>query len=193
MDLDSWGTSVSNSVGAGILFWLAHWLSSMSTKLLLTTFALAELLVPYAAQTVFGAATTTAKVGDVVRVGMEVMQADAGLTEFTVAVPYTPGSLQYSGLEGVGLTATNVVLSDTQGSVNIKWTGSLAVGQTAHIGYVKFLVKKADKSEFQGVGVNPTAKDSANLALSEIEVLSSEAIVQLSPRPLRVQMDLRVN
>jgi len=108
-------------------------------------------------------------------------------------VPYTPGSLQYTGIEGTGLTANNVVVSPTQGSVNVKWTGTMAPGATStHLGYVLFKVVKADKSKFQGRGVNPSAKDAGGIALSEIEVIHSEAIVQLSPRPLRLRMDLSV-
>ena len=164
----------------------------MRTVIFVTAFAAANLL-PNAGQVIFGAATTTAKVGDVVKVGVFADQAYAGLTEVSVAIPYTPGSLQYTGLEGAGLTAINVVVSDTQGSVNLRWTGTLAAGDSRHLGYVKFTVRKADKSEFQGRGVNPTAKDSGGAAVSPIEVINSEAIVQLSPRPLRLQMDLQVN
>ena len=165
----------------------------MQTRIFITAFAAASLLLPNVSQVVVGAATTTAKVGDTVKVGIYVDQADAGLTNLTIAVPYTPGSLQYAGLEGAGLTATNVVISDAQGSVNVRWTGTLAVGAAQHLGYVLFTVKKADKSEFQGRGVNPSAKDSGGVAIADIQVLASEAIVQLSPRPLRVQMDLKVN
>lgn len=165
----------------------------MSTRIFITAFSAASLLLPYATQVVLGAATTTAKVGDVVRVGVQVEQVDAGLTELTVAVPYTPGSLQYAGIEGTGLTANNVVVSPTAGSVNVKWTGTMAPGApSTHLGYVLFRVVKADKSEFHGRGVNPSAKDSGGAALSEIEVIHSEAIVQLSPRPLRLRMDLKV-
>ena len=164
----------------------------MKTLIFLATFASVTLHVPNATQTVLGAATTTARVGDTVRVGVFADQADAGLTEVSVAIPYTPGSLQYTGLEGAGLTATNVVVSDTQGSVNLRWTGTLAAGDSRHLGYVLFAVKKADKSEFQGRGVNPSAKDSGGIAVTDITVLNSEAIVQLSPRPLRLQMDLKV-
>lgn len=164
----------------------------MKTVIFITAFAAMNLL-PNAGQVIFGAATTTAKVGDTVKVGVYVDQADAGLTNLTIAVPYTPGSLQYAGLEGAGLTATNVVISDAQGSVNVKWTGTMAPGApSTHLGYVLFKVVKADKSEFQGRGVNPSAKDSGGIAIADIQVLASEAIVQLSPRPLRVQMDLKV-
>lgn len=163
----------------------------MRTVIFVTAFAAANLL-PNAGQVIFGAATTSARVNDTVKVGIYVDQADAGLSILNIAVPYTPGSLQYTGLEGAGLTATNVVISDAQGSVNVKWTGTLAAGDSRHLGYVKFTVRKADKSEFQGKGVNPTAKDSGGVAVTDINVLNSEAIVQLSPRPLRLQMDLKV-
>jgi hypothetical protein len=111
----------------------------MKTIIFITAFAAASLMLPNVSQVVVGAATTTAKVGDVVRVGVQAEQVDAGLTELTVAVPYTPGSLQYAGIEGTGLTANNVVVSPTQGSVNVKWTGTMAPGaNSTHLGYVLF-------------------------------------------------------
>ena len=107
----------------------------MQTRIFITAFAAASLVLPHVAQVVLGAATTTAKVGDTIKVGIYVDQADAGLTNLTIAVPYTPGSLQYAGLEGAGLTATNVVVSPTAGPVNLKWTGTMAPGApSTHLG-----------------------------------------------------------
>jgi len=164
----------------------------MKTLIFLATFASVTLYLPNAGQTVLGAATTTARVGDTVRVGVFVDQADAGLTELFLAVPYNPSVLEYTGVEGTGLTAVNVKATATQGSVNLTWKGTLAAGEARHLGYALFRVSKADKSTFQATGVNPTAKDSAGTLLTDIQVLASEATVQLSPRPLRVQMDLAV-
>jgi len=164
----------------------------MKTLIFLATFASATLYVPHATQTVVGAATTTARVGDTVKVGLFVDQADAGLTELFLAVPYNPSVLEYTGVEGVGLTAINIKATATQGSVNVTWKGTLTAGEARHLGYALFRVAKADKSTFQANGVNPTAKDSAGALLTDIQVLASEATVQLSPRPLRVQMDLAV-
>ena len=162
------------------------------TVVCLVSFAVTPMLVPFSSQTVVGAATTTARVGDTVRVGVFVDQADAGLTELFVAVPYNPSVLEYTGVEGTGVTAVNVKATATQGSVNVTWKGTLAAGEARHLGYALFRVAKADKSTFQATGVNPTAKDSAGTLLTDIQVLASEAAVQLSPRPLRVQMDLAV-
>jgi len=164
----------------------------MKTLIFLATFASVTLHVPNATQTVLGAATTTARVGDTVKVGLFVDQADAGLTELFLAVPYNPSVLEYTGVEGVGLTAINIKATATQGSVNVTWKGTLTAGEARHLGYALFRVAKADKSTFQAVGVNPTAKDAAGTLLTDIQVLASEATVQLSPRPLRVQMDLAV-
>lgn len=66
----------------------------MKTLIFLATFASVTLYLPNAGQTVLGAATTTARVGDTVRVGVFVDQADAGLTELFVAVPYNPSVLE---------------------------------------------------------------------------------------------------
>ena len=162
------------------------------TVVCLVSFAVTPMLVPFSSQTVVGAATTTAHVGATVKVGLMVDQADAGLTELFLAVPYNPSVLEYTGVEGVGLTAINIKATATQGSVNVTWKGTLTAGEARHLGYALFRVAKADKSTFQAVGVNPTAKDAAGTLLTDIQVLASEATVQLSPRPLRVQMDLAV-
>ncbi len=162
------------------------------TIIFLTTFASMSLLVPQATQTVVGAATTSARVNNTVKVGVYANQADAGLTEVLVAIPYAPGSLEYIGLEGEGLTANNVVIDPTSGSVNLKWTGTLAAGSSRHLGYVLFRVRKADKTTFQGTGVNPAARDVDGVQIADIDVIASPAIVQLSPRPLRLEFDLLV-
>jgi hypothetical protein len=161
------------------------------TVIFITAFAVAS-LVPQATQVVFGAANTTARVNDTIKVGVFVDQNDTGLREVTVSVPYAPGTLEYMGLEGEGLTANNIVVDNQLGSVNVKWTGTLPAGTEQHLGYVLFRVRKADKSLFQGNGVNPSAKDADGSLISDIDVLPSEAIVQLSPRPLRLQLDLLV-
>ena len=140
-------------------------------------------------------ATTTARVGDTVRVGVFVDQADAGLTELFLAVPYNPSLLTYAGLEPGSsgtLTAVDVKATATQASLNLTWKGSLSAGQSLHVGYARFSVKKADSSEYQAVGVNTTAKDCTGTLLKDVQVLPSVAVVQLVPRPLRVQMDLSV-
>lgn len=90
------------------------------------------------------------------------------------------------------MTAINIKATTTQGSINTTWKGTLASGGAKHLGYVVFTVKKADKSVYQAVGVNPTAKDSAGTLFTDITVIPSEASVQLFPRPLRVQLDLGV-
>lgn len=167
----------------------------MKTLIFLATFASVTLYLPHAGQTVLGAATTTARVGDTVRVGVFVDQADAGLTELFTAVPYNPSLLTYAGLEPGSsgtLTAVNVKATATQASLNMTWKGLLPAGQSLHLGYAKFAVTKADGTEYQAVGVNTTAKDSTGTLLKDLQVLASEATVQLSPRPLRVQMDLAV-
>lgn len=164
----------------------------MKTLIFLATFASVTLYLPNAGQTVLGAATTTARVGDTVRVGIFVDQADSGLTELFVSIPYNPSLLEYTGVEGEGLTAINIKATTTQGSINTTWKGTLASGGAKHLGYVVFTVKKADKSVYQAVGVNPTAKDSAGTLFTDITVIPSEASVQLFPRPLRVQLDLGV-
>ena len=164
----------------------------MKTVIYLLAFAAPHLMVPNAAQVVMGAATTTAKVGDTVRVGIYADQLDAGMSELFLAIPYTTTSLEYVGLDGDGLTANKVIVGTT-GSVNIKWTGTMAPGASGHLGYVVFKVIKADKSEFQGQGLNPSAKDLAGTLTTDVQVMASEAIVQLSPRPIKVNLDLRVN
>lgn len=163
----------------------------------IAAFAAASMLLPYASQTVFGAATTTAKVNDELKVGVFVDQVDSGLTELTVAIPFTPGSLEFARLEpgpeiGGEFTANVVIVNDSSGSVNTRWVGTLPLGATGHIGNVVFRVKKADKSEFQGRGVNPFAKDANGTRIMEVNVTNSEAIVQLSPRPLKINIDLTV-
>ena len=119
----------------------------MKTLIFLATFASVTLHVPNATQTVLGAATTTARVGDTVRVGVFVDQADAGLTELFTAVPYNPSLLTYAGLEPGSsgtLTAVNVKATATQASLNMTWKGLLPAGQSLHLGYAKFAVTKAD-------------------------------------------------
>lgn len=160
-------------------------------------FSSVGLMLPNVSQTVLGAATTTAKVGDEVKVGLFVDQVDSGLTELTLAIPYTPGALEFVRLEpnsGIGgqFTANMVVVDDARGSINTKWVGTAPPGASGNIGYVVFRVKKADKSEFQGTGVNPYAKDSGGIRIADVVVTNSEAIVQLSPRPLKINIDLTV-
>lgn len=165
------------------------------TVVCLVSFAVTPMLVPFSSQTVVGAATTTAHVGATVKVGLMVDQADNGVTELFTAVPYNPSLLTYAGLEPGSsgtLTATSVSISATQASLNMTWKGSLPAGQSLHLGYARFSVKKADSSEYQAVGVNTTAKDSTGTLLKDVQVLPSTAVVQLVPRPLRVQMDLLV-
>jgi len=100
--------------------------------------------------------------------------------------------LEYTGVEGVGLTAINIKATATQGSVNVTWKGTLTAGEARHLGYALFRVAKADKSTFQANGVNPFARDADGAQISDVDVIASAAIVQLSPRPLRVELDLVV-
>lgn len=69
------------------------------TVVCVVSFAVTPMLLPFAGQTVVGAATTTAHVGDTVRVGVFIDQTDSGVTELFVAVPYNPALLSYAGLE----------------------------------------------------------------------------------------------
>ncbi len=162
----------------------------MRALFFLASFASLSFQLPYVSQTVYGAAETTAKVGDTVRVGIFVDQTDVGLTEFFVAIPYNPSLLEYKKVEGDGLTAFNAKATATQASINVTWKGTLEEGADKRLGFVDFVVKKADRSTFKAAGVNPSAKDKNGASFTDIVVLQSEASVKLAPRPLRVQMEL---
>ncbi len=166
----------------------------MKTLIFLATFASVTLYLPNAGQTVVGAATTTARVGETVKVGVFVDATDTGVTEFFTAIPYNPSLLEFTGLEqGTtgDLTARSVSVSSTQASLNVTWKGSLPATESAHLGYAKFTVRRADSSEFTAVGVNSTGKDSAGAQLQGMEVLPSAAVL-LQPRPVRVHLQLLV-
>jgi hypothetical protein len=166
----------------------------MNAVVALVAFASATLHVPFAAQTVIGQAPTVAHVGETVKVGVFVDATDTGVTEFFTAIPYNPSLLEFTGLEqGTtgDLTARSVSVSSTQASLNVTWKGSLPATESAHLGYAKFTVRRADSSEFTAVGVNSTGKDSTGAQLQGMEVLPSAAVL-LQPRPVRVHLQLLV-
>lgn len=157
----------------------------------LTSFVAAGILLPNAGQVVFGAATTSAKVGDTVKVGITATQVDSGLSQLSISIPYLPSILEFSGVEGEGLEATTTG-GTTYAEVDVKWTGSLPAGSSTHLGYVLFTVKRAGPTGYRGTGTNASALDEAGAQIASVETVPSEAVVQFIARPLRLLLDLLV-
>jgi hypothetical protein len=146
--------------------------------------------IPNVSYTVFGAAQMDARVGDTIRVSVDVADVDAGVSELTITVPY-PETVAYVGVVADTATGGTLTGADGDGAVTVTWAGALPAGATAHLGYVEFTVLKADRSVYMADGSGATALDAGGFALDTV-VETSGASVRLMPRPLRILLDLAV-
>jgi hypothetical protein len=162
----------------------------MKAVITLATLVAVTFGLPNVSYTVFGAAQMDARVGDTLRVSIDVADIDAGVSSLEITVPY-PDAVQYKGIvadAALGGTLTGI---DGDGQVVVSWTGALPPGESVHLGYVEFTVLKADRSVLGADGHNALAKDAAEFDL-ETTIETTGATVRLMPRPLRFLLDLAV-